>query len=263
MGFEHILVEKNERVTEITINRPDVMNALHPDANLELDQAFNDFQDDPEQWVAIITGAGDKAFSAGNDLKYQAVHGSGPIRAMRGKLRGGFGGLVNRFDCFKPIIAAVNGFALGGGFEVALACDIIIASETATFGLPEPRVGLMAGAGGTNRLPRQIPYHAAMAVLLAGKRLSAEEALQYGLVNEVTAPEALRERARWWASEILEGAPLSVQATKEHATQTLAMPLDRAVGSVLPRGTMMYESEDLVEGPKAFAEKRKPNWKGR
>ncbi len=213
--------------------------------------------------MAIITGAGDRAFSAGNDLKYQAQHGSGPIRAMRGKLRGGFGGIVNRFDCYKPTIAAVNGFALGGGFEVALACDLIIAADSATFGLPEPRVGLMAGAGGTNRLPRQIPYHVAMAVLLAGKRLTADEALQYGLVNEVTVREALMNRARWWANEILQGAPLSVQATKEHATRTIEMSLDRAVGSVLSRGTMMYESEDLVEGPKAFAEKRKPSWKGR
>lgn len=262
MSYEFILVEKNNRITEITINRPEVMNALHPDANLELDQAFNEFQDDPEQWVAIITGAGEKAFSAGNDLKYQATHGSGPIRAMRAKLRGGFGGIVNRFDCYKPIIAAVNGFALGGGFEVALACDIIIAAENATFGLPEPRVGLMAGAGGTNRLPRQIPYHVAMAILLAGKRLTAEEAYQYGLINEVTAGGALMDRARWWALEILKGAPLSVQATKEHAIRTIEMPLDRAVGTVYPRGTMMYESEDLIEGPKAFAEKRDPQWKG-
>lgn len=263
MAYEHILVEYRDRITEITINRPEVMNALHPDANLELDQAFNAFQDDPDQWVAIITGAGEKAFSAGNDLKYQAVHGSGPIRAMRAKLRGGFGGLVNRFDCFKPIIAAVNGFALGGGFEIALACDIIIAAESATFGLPEPRVGLMAGAGGTNRLPRQIPYHIAMAVLLAGKRLTAEEAYQYGLINEVTAQGALMDRARWWALEILKGAPLSIQATKEHALRTIEIPLDRAVGTVYPRGTMMYESEDLIEGPRAFAEKRSPEWKGR
>lgn len=263
MGHEFILVEKHDRITEITINRPDVMNALHPQANLELDEAFNEFQDDPEQWVAIITGAGEKAFSAGNDLKYQAEHGSKEIRAMRAKLRGGFGGLVNRFTCYKPLIAAVNGFALGGGFEIALACDLIIASENASFGLPEPRVGLMAGAGGTNRLPRQIPYRVAMAVLLAGKRLSAEEALQYGLVNEVTARGALMERARWWAGEVLKGAPLSIRATKEHAVRTIEMPLDRAIGSVFPGASMMYESEDLIEGPRAFAEKRDPQWKGR
>ena len=148
MNFQFIGVETKNHVTTIVLKRPEVMNALHPPANLEMQDALNAFADDPDQWVAIITGAGEKAFSAGNDLKYQAEHGGKAVRASRGKLKYGFGGIANRFDCFKPFIAAVNGFALGGGFEIALACDIIIASEKATFGLPEPRVGLMAGAGG-------------------------------------------------------------------------------------------------------------------
>ena len=263
MAYEHILVEKKDRITWVTINRPEVMNALHPPANLELDQAFNEFSDDPEAWVAIITGAGDKAFSAGNDLKFQAEHGGEEVRAMRRKLRGGFGGLASRFDCYKPIIAAVNGFALGGGFEIALACDLIIASENATFGLPEPRVGLMAGAGGVHRLPRQMPHHAAMGVILAGQRLTAERAYQYGLVNEVVPQGELLEAAERWAKEILMGAPLSIRASKEAVIRAKDLPLDRAMEAILPHNTYMYESEDVVEGVKAFAEKRKPNWKGR
>ena len=176
MSYEFIEVSTSGHVTTMTINRPQVLNALHPYAGREMDEAFNAFQDDDEQWVAILTGAGDRAFCAGNDLKFQAEHGSERVRELRRGLRGGFGGLTRRPDCYKPIIAAVNGFALGGGFELALACDLIVAAEHATFGLPEPRVGLMASAGGVHRLPRYLPWHAAMAVILAGKRLSAAEA---------------------------------------------------------------------------------------
>lgn len=263
MSYEFITVESSDHVTLVTINRPERMNALHPGANAELDGAFNTFQDSDDAWVAIITGAGEKAFSAGNDLKFQAEHGAKAVRNTRGKLRGGFGGIVNRNDCFKPIIAAVNGFALGGGCELALACDIIIASENATFGLPEPRVGLMAGAGGVHRLPRQIPFHIAQGVILAGKRLSAEDAHRYGLVNEVTAPDKLIDTAKDWANEIMQGAPLSIQASKEATTLGLGMPLEHALRSNFPTGTRMFSTEDFIEGPKAFAEKRKPNWQGK
>ncbi|MCH7960073.1 MAG: enoyl-CoA hydratase/isomerase family protein [Candidatus Hydrogenedentes bacterium] len=263
MAYEHVIVEKSNHITTVTINRPEVMNALHPPAQKEMDDIFNDFAEDPEQWVAIITGAGDKAFSAGNDLKWQAAHGAEAVREIRRTIKGGFGGLHRRMDLFKPLIAAVNGFALGGGFEIALACDIIVASENATFGLPEPRVGLMAAAGGVHRLPRQIPYHAAMGVMLAGKRLSASEAAAYGLVNEVVAPDALMACAQTWASEILKGAPISVRASKEAAIMGQSMPLERALDSIFPLATSLYESEDFVEGPRAFAEKRTPNWKGK
>ena len=156
----------------MTINRPEVMNALHPPAQQEMEKVFDDFQNDPEQWIAIVTGAGDKAFSAGNDLKFQAEHGSAAVRDGLQGVKGGFGGLHRRTDLYKPVIAAVNGFALGGGFEIVLSCDIIIAAEHATFGLPEPRVGLMAGAGGVHRLPRQIPYHIAMGMMLTGRRVT-------------------------------------------------------------------------------------------
>ena len=148
MGFEFIDVQQEDRLTIITINRPDRMNALHPPANRELHQAFNAFADDDDAWIAIITGAGDRAFSAGNDLKYHAEHGGASVsEGMRG-VTSGFGGLTRRSGLTKPLIAAVNGFALGGGFEIVLCCDIVLAAAGARFGLPEPRVGLMAGAGG-------------------------------------------------------------------------------------------------------------------
>ena len=153
MAYEFARYEKQGRIAVVTINRPERMNALHPPANLELHEIWNDFERDPEVWIGILTGAGDKAFSAGNDLRYTAEHGMNMVRSAET----GFGGITSRTTCWKPIIAAVNGFALGGGFEMALACDIIVAAEHARVGLPEVRVGLMAGAGGVHRLPRHDP----------------------------------------------------------------------------------------------------------
>ena len=165
-------------------------NALHIDAHFELNKVFDDFSADPEQWVAIVTGAGDKAFCAGNDLKWQAAGGK------RGWDKGGFAGLTSRFDCDKPIIAAVNGVAMGGGFEIALACDLIIASENATFALPEPRVGLAALAGGVHRLPRQIGLKRAMGMILTARHVSAKEGLELGFVNEVVPAGRSTRRCR-------------------------------------------------------------------
>jgi len=263
MDFEYIQVEKKEHLTILTINRPESLNAISPPASAEMDQVLNDFNADPDAWVCIITGAGDRAFSAGNDLKYQAQHGQDAVKQAYKHIRGGFGGITSRFDCFKPIIAAVNGFALGGGFEIALACDIIIAAETASFGLPEPRVGLMPGAGGVHRLPRQIPYHLAMGMILTSKRLTAQEAQEYGLVNEVTPLEELLPTAEKYAAEIMKGAPLSIRASKEAALKGYNMPLEEALYTVFPGMEVMYNSEDIIEGPKAFAEKRAPQWKGK
>ena len=262
MNYEFIKVETADHITTVTINRPERMNALHPHANREMDAAFDAFQSDSDQWVAILTGAGDKAFSAGNDLKFQAEHGPDAVKALRKEIKGGFGGIHRRHNCFKPLIAAVNGFALGGGFELALSCDLIIAAEHAQFGLPEPRVGLMAGAGGVHRLPRQIPYHVAMGVILAGKRLSAAESLRYGLVNEVVPQTELLSTAQRWAMEILKGAPLSVQASKEATLMGGAMPLEHALDATFPTTLAMQAAGDYLEGPRAFAEKRSPNWKG-
>jgi enoyl-CoA hydratase/carnithine racemase len=252
-------VARDGRILTITINRPEVRNALHPPANAELAKVFDEFAADPELWVAIITGAGDRAFSAGNDLKYTAEAG--------GRLAlepTGFGGLTARFDLWKPVIAAVNGVAMGGGFEIALACDLIVASERAVFALPEPRVGLAALAGGMQRLPRQIPLKHAMGMLLTGRRVSAEEGFALGFVNEVVPHGELAAAARRWADQILECAPLSVRASKQVALLGLDQPsLEAAMSARYDQVAALLKSEDFVEGPRAFAAKRAPVWKAR
>ncbi len=256
---EYCKVERDGRILTVTMNRPKRLNALHPPANLELGEVFDEFATDPELWVAIITGEG-RGFCAGNDLKFQA----------EGKMRGGeapprgFGGLTARYDCDKPVIAAVNGVAMGGGFEIALACDLIIASEDAKFALPEPRVGLAALAGGVHRLPRQIGLKNAMGMMLTGRSVSAQEGRELGFVNEVVPAAELLPTARRWAEQICECAPLSVRATKQAAIQGMAYGTIEAAMDARYDGIRdMVKSQDFIEGPKAFAEKRKPNWKGR
>ena len=204
--LEYCETRTDGRILWVTINRPERMNALHWKANAELSTVFDEFASDPELWVAIITGSGDRAFSAGNDLKYQAQEAGGELNAGP---KSGFAGLTARYDCSKPVIAAVNGVAMGGGFEIALACDLIIASENAVFALPEPRVGLAALAGGIHRLPRLIGLKRAMGMMLTGRRVSAKEGEQMGFVNEVTTAEELLPTARRWAEQIIECASWS------------------------------------------------------
>ena len=259
MGYQFATYEKKGRIGIVTINRPERMNALHPPANLELHEIWNDFEKDPEIWVGIVTGSGDKAFSAGNDLRYTAEHGRDMIRFGES----GFGGLASRTTNWKPIIAAVNGYALGGGFEMALACDIIIAADHARVGLPEPKVGLMAGAGGVHRLPRMIPQKIAMGYILTGRHMTAQEAHRLGVINEVVPLAELMPTAMKWANEILECSPISIRASKQASLMGLNMPLDAALRMNFTETERMRRSEDTIEGPKAFAEKRKPNWKGR
>lgn len=259
MAYEFVTYEKKGRVAVVTLNRPERMNALHPPSHVELDEIWNDFERDPEVWVGIVTGAGDKAFSAGNDLRYTAEHGMDKVTFPDS----GFGGLTSRSTCWKPIIAAVNGYALGGGFEIALACDVIVAAEHARVGLPEVRVGLMPGAGGVHRLPRMIPQKIALGYMLTGRHMTAQEALRWGVVNEVVPLPELMPAAMRWAGEILEGAPLSVRAVKQAAMLGLGQPLEQALAMNYNEVLRMRRSEDTVEGPRAFAEKRKPRWQGR
>ena len=251
--------EREGHLFVITINRPEVMNSLHPPANRELAAAFDEFHADPELWVAIITGAGDRAFSAGNDLKHQATGGD-----MSGQPASGFAGLTARYDLVKPVIAAVNGVAMGGGFEICLACDLIVAAENAVFALPEPRVGLAALAGGVHRLPRQIGLKQAMGMLLTGRRVPAREGLQLGFVNEVVPAGQALAGAKKWAAQILECAPLSVRASKEAALRGLDEPTLKAASAArYEQMSLMVKSQDFIEGPLAFAQKRAPNWKGK
>jgi len=258
MAYEHCSVERDGPLTIVTINRPERMNALHPPANFELAEIFDDFEKDDDQWVAIITGAGDRAFSAGNDLRYQAEGNKVEVP------KSGFAGLTARYDMVKPVIAAVNGVAMGGGFEIALACDLIIASDNARFALPEPKVGLAALAGGLHRLPRQIPFKHAMGMILTGRHVPAEEGMQLGFVNEVVPQDELMSAARRWAGMIAECSPMSIRASKQAAYQGLSEPdLAKAARGQFDAVKALFKSEDFVEGPKAFAEKRKPNWKGR
>ncbi len=246
------------RVLTITIHRPEVMNALHTMAHAELARVFDDFAVDPELWVAVITGAGERAFCTGSDLKFLA---SGADYVMPDS---GYAGLTERYDLDKPVIAAVNGAALGGGMEIALACDLIVAAEDAVFGLPEPRVGLAAMAGGLHRLVRQIPLKRAMGLILTGQSMTAAEAFDLGLVNEVVPQGGAVAAARRWAEAILDCAPLAVQASKQVAMRGLdAADLAAAVAAEYPAAVHMTASEDAAAGPRAFAEKRPQQWLGR
>ena len=232
MDLKFSKVTRKGPITIVTLSRPEVYNALHIDAHFELNKVFDDFSADPEQWVAIVTGAGDKAFCAGNDLKWQAAGGK------RGWDKGGFAGLTSRFDCDKPIIAAVNGVAMGGGFEIALACDLIIASENATFALPEPRVGLAALAGGVHRLPRQIGLKRAMGMILTARHVSAKEGLELGFVNEVVpAGEALAAAERWAETICQELADVDprLQAGDPARARSLAGTGDRRAARISGR----------------------------
>lgn len=259
-NYEFCKVEREGRLTIVTMNRPDVMNAIHPPANFELAKIFDAFAQDPEQWVAIITGAGHKAFSAGNDLKYQAA--GNPITVPPT----GFAGLTSRFDLNKPVIAAVNGLAMGGGFEIALACDLIVAADTAVFALPEPRVGLAALAGGLHRLPREIGLKKALGMILTARRVTAQEGKDLGFVNEIAASGEELAAAKKLAAQILECSPMSIRASKEAVYRGLAEPtLQAAIENQSKYDAIrsMFRSEDLIEGPMAFAQKRPPQWKGR
>lgn len=258
MSYHYVDVAREGPLTIVTINRPQAHNALNAAAHLELQQVFNDYAEDDSQWVAIITGTGGKAFCAGHDLKQQAAGGGLETPPM------GFAGLTSRFALTKPVIAAVNGVAMGGGFEIALACDIVVASSNAVFALPEPRVGIAALAGGLQRLPRTIGLKHAMGMLLTGRRVSAAEGLTLGFVNEVVDGDVVAA-ARRWAADILACSPMSIKATKEAVQRGLTVSVQEGMEGEwdYPEMQALLASEDYIEGPVAFAQKRAPQWKGR
>jgi enoyl-CoA hydratase/carnithine racemase len=260
MTYQFIRVSRDDHLTLITLDRPAVLNALHPPAHHELAAVIDEFAGDPQQWVAIVTGSGQRAFCAGNDLKFRAEQGRQSLPAS------GFAGLTSRYDLDKPVIAAVNGLALGGGFELVLACDLVVADEHAQFGLPEVTVGAAALAGGLQRLPRQIGLQAAMGLALTGRRMSAGEAFALGCVNEVCSAGTVMDTARRWAQQILQAAPLAVRAAKQVMLRSLFetdLRTAMAKQDSYPAVSSMRASEDYVEGPRAFAEGRAPQWRGR
>jgi enoyl-CoA hydratase/carnithine racemase len=251
-------VESLDQVLVVTIDRPERRNALDRAASFELGGLFDEFERDRTHRVALLTGAGHKAFCAGADLR-SADEPKGPEDATPAT---GFGGLIARFGRTKPVIAAVNGVAAGGGFELALACDLIIASERASFGLTEPRVGLAAMGGGVPRLIREIGPKRAHALLLTGRLIPAAEGFRLGFVNEVVPNDDLLTAALRWAADIVACSPASIRATKEMADTADGQRLEESIAGMfaLPEVQALLASPDAREGPRAFAERRTPQW---
>ena len=267
----HLLYEKRDGIAILTLNRPEQRNAFSPQTMVLLARAWKDFREDDAMRVAILTGAGDTAFCAGGDLKLLLPMFTGarqPETEWDHELMSNLGdvmatALLRPFELYKPIIAAVNGYAMAGGSEILQSTDIRIASRTASFGLTEVKRGLVPGGGSMVRLQRQIPYAKAMELLMTGDNMSAEEAHRVGFINEVVEPEALMPRALEIAAKIAKNAPLAVQAIKETAIRTNGIPLEEAFKIEHECSAKVMTSSDAREGPRAFAEKRKPDFKGR
>ncbi len=246
----------------VTIDRPKA-NAIDVATSRAMGEIFARFRDDPGQRVAILTGAGERFFSAGWDLK-AAVEGESPESDYG---VGGFGGITELWDLTKPVICAMNGHAVGGGFELAMACDLLVVAETAEAWLPEVRLGILPDAGGVLRLPRRLPRALAVELLMTGRRLTAAEGLQHGLYNRAVPAAEVLAAAKALAATVMEAAPLSLAGLKEILNGTEELSLQQATelmrGQAFPTYRRALASEDATEGPRAFAEKRKPVWKGR
>lgn len=260
-----VLFEKKGKLAYITINRPEVYNAMSVSVWNGLTDAWIRVRDDDDIWVAIVTAAGEKAFSSGQDLKEMSMYMEKAKREDKpfalpvppiNPLRGGL-------EVWKPFIAAINGLAYGGGCELALTCDLRVAAEHATLGLFEVRQGLIPGAGGTQRLPRYLPFGIALEVLMTGDPMSAQDALKFGLLNRVVPKDKLMQTAEALANRLLENAPLAVRAVKEAAYRGIRMHLSEGLSLETMMINNVFMSEDAKEGPKAFAEKRKPVFKAR
>ncbi|MFC3653231.1 enoyl-CoA-hydratase DpgD [Dyella humi] len=258
-----VIYEKRGRVGYVTLNRPASLNAMDLRMHEELCAIWDDVEQDDSVWLAVLTGAGDRAFSVGMDLKELAARAAaGTPPTSLGNRGGGWPRLTERHHMRKPIIAKVNGLAIGGGFELALACDIIIASEHAQFALPEAKLGLIPGAGGVFRLTRQIPFKAAMGYLFTGRKMSAGRAYDLGLVNEVAKAAELDSCVEQWITDILACAPLSIRAIKQIANQSAHLPLEEAFRTRYEAEQHRLLSSDCAEGARAFVEKRPPSWTG-
>ena len=249
----------NGHVATVTLARPAVLNAVDTATEARLQAIWTELEHNKTVRVIVLTGAGDRAFCAGADMKNPAMTGLEYWSAPR---PGGFGGITLRETLNIPVIARVNGFALGGGFEMVLGCDIVVACDEASFGLPEARVGRLPLDGGMTLLQRQIPFRQAMGMMLTGKRIKAAEALALGLVNEVVPREQLDAAVTRWVNDILACAPLSVQAIKQVVRLTGQMSPAQAQATRLPALVAALNSSDSQEGVKAFQEKRKPVWRG-
>ena len=260
-----VLLDIDGHVATLTVNRPDAMNAMDSHAHLALSRLLDEIAVNDDVRVVVLTGAGERAFSAGRDLKEVAAEATMTPEELTALARRweNVRRFTDRHDFYKPVIARVNGMALGGGFELALACDLIVAADHARFALPEPRRGLIATAGGVHRLPRQLPLKTAMGMLLTGRPLAAHDALCHGLVNQVVPSAALDAAVAGWVADILACAPLSVQATKQCALDGLGRPLADALSTAYPLEERRRASHDSVEGPRVFAARRTPVWEGR
>jgi len=252
---DELLIEQRGHVAVLTINRPEARNAINRATALAIDAALNDAATNDDIWVVVLTGAGDKAFSAGMDLKAFAT-GEFPIT------ENGFGGITQR-TFPKPLIAAVNGSALAGGFEIMISCDMVVAAEHASFGIPEAKRGLIAGGGGLIRLAKRIPLAIAYEMALTGDPVTAERAFSLGLVNQVVPAEQLLDAALALAERIAANAPLAVRTSKSVVRQSLELTEAEAWELNNEQFGMIGRSADAMEGAIAFAEKRAPNWQGK
>ena len=254
-----LIFEKRQNIAYITINRPEAMNAMDPETYSELSEAWIAVRDDPDVWCSIITGAGDKSFSAGADLKKTIPREPEKWELWQTQNEQ----ILNRgLEVWKPVIAAVNGYCLAGGMTLLLATDVRIAAEHATFGLSEAKRGILPGNGGTQRTIRQLPYPIAMWLLLSGERIDAEEALRHGLINDIVPMKDLMPEAERRAAVICENGPLAVRAIKELAVRSQSMSLEQGLRMEVMMQSMLKTTEDAKEGPRAFAEKRKANFRG-